>query len=109
VEVRVLEVGHDVKVLLPYGVLLIQNREKHDRQCGCSGEAVLTQGGEGDVRPHLDIGVGLAVDDGPRPWLCGVNGYRYANLTPVQAMGLGQSAAVDRCVPIIAKMEECVV
>jgi hypothetical protein len=30
-EVRALEVGHSLKTLLPYGVLLIPNREKRDR------------------------------------------------------------------------------
>jgi hypothetical protein len=30
-EVKALEVGHGLKTLLPYGVLLIPNREKHDR------------------------------------------------------------------------------
>jgi hypothetical protein len=41
VEVSALEVGHGLKVLLPYGVLLILNQEKRDRQCCCSDEAVL--------------------------------------------------------------------
>jgi hypothetical protein len=40
VEVRALEVGHGLKTLLPHGVLLIQNWEKRDRQCCCSGKAV---------------------------------------------------------------------
>jgi hypothetical protein len=31
VDVRALEVGHGLKTLLPYGVLLILNREKRDR------------------------------------------------------------------------------
>jgi hypothetical protein len=38
VEVRALEVGHGRKTLLPYGVLLIPDRKKGDRQCGGSGE-----------------------------------------------------------------------
>jgi hypothetical protein len=41
-EVRALEVRHGLKTLLPYGVLLIPNWEKRDRQCCSSGEAVLT-------------------------------------------------------------------
>jgi hypothetical protein len=49
-EVRALEVGHGLKMLLPYGVLLISNQEKHDRQYCSSCEAVLTQGGESHVR-----------------------------------------------------------
>jgi hypothetical protein len=40
VELRALEVRHSLKVLLPYGVLLIPNQEKRDRQCCSSGEAV---------------------------------------------------------------------
>jgi hypothetical protein len=31
VKVRALKVGHGLKVLLPYGVLLILNQEKRDR------------------------------------------------------------------------------
>jgi hypothetical protein len=62
--VRSLEVGHDLQTLFPYRVLLIPNREKRDRQCYNSGEAVLTQGGESDVRHHLNAGVGLVADDG---------------------------------------------
>jgi hypothetical protein len=69
VEVKTLEVGHGLKALLPYGVLLIPNRKKHDRQCCCSGEAVLAQGGEGVVRHHLNAGVELTADDGPRSQL----------------------------------------
>jgi hypothetical protein len=86
VEVRALEVGHGRKMLLPYGVLLIPNRKKRDRQCGGSGEVVLTQRGEGDVRHHLNAGVGLAVDDGSRPRPQRVEGYHHANLAPVQVM-----------------------
>jgi hypothetical protein len=46
VEVRALEVGHSRKTLLPYGVLLIPDQKKRDRQCGGSGAVVLTQRGE---------------------------------------------------------------
>jgi hypothetical protein len=109
VEVRALEVGHGHKTLLPYGVLLIPDRKKHDRQCGGSGEVVHTQRGEGDVRHHLNAGVGLAVDDGPRPRPRRVKGYRHTNLAPVQVVDPGQSAAVERSVSVVAKMDECVV
>jgi hypothetical protein len=109
VEVRALEVGHGLKVQLPYRVLLILNREKRDRQCCCSGDVVLAQGGEGDVCHHLNTSVRLAADDRPQPQLRGVEGYRHAILTPLQVMGLGQSAMVDRCVRIIAETEECIV
>jgi hypothetical protein len=85
-EVRALEVGHDLKTLLSYRVLLILNQEKHDRQCCSSGEAVLAQGGESDVRHQLNAGVGLTADDGPRPRLRGVEGYRHADLALVHAV-----------------------
>jgi hypothetical protein len=107
-EVRTLEVEYDLKVLLPYGVLLILNQEKHDRQCCSSGEAVLAQGGESNVCHHLNAGVRLAADDGPRPRLCGVKGYHHTDLAPIQAMGHGQSATVDQSIPVVAKMDECV-
>jgi hypothetical protein len=109
VEVRALDVGHSLKMLLPYGVLLILNWEKHDRQCYSSGEAVHTQGGESDVRHQLNASVELAADDGPRPWLRGVEGYRHTDLALVHAVGHGQSATVDRSVPVVAKMDECIV
>jgi hypothetical protein len=109
VEVRALEVGHDLKMLLSYGVLLIPNQEKRDRQCCNSGEAVLAQGGESDVCHQLNAGVGLATDDRPRPRLHGVEGYRHADLALVHAMSRGQSAMVDQSIPIVAKMDECIV
>jgi hypothetical protein len=65
VEVRALEVGHGLKTLLPYKVLLIPNREKRDRQCCSSGDALLAQGSESHVRHQLNSSVGLTVDDGP--------------------------------------------
>jgi hypothetical protein len=108
-EVTALEVGHGLKTLLPYRFLLIPNQEKRDRQCCSSSEAVLAQGGESQVRHQLNAGVRLDADDGPRPWLCGVEGYCHADLTLVHAMGRGQSATVDRSVPVVAKTDECVV
>jgi hypothetical protein len=108
-EARALKVGHGLKALLPYEVLLIPNREKRDRQCCSSGEVVLALRGESDVRHHLNANVGLAIDDGPQPRLRGVEEYRHADLTPVQAVGYGQPATVDQSVPVVAKMDECVV
>jgi hypothetical protein len=107
--VRALEVGHGLKTLLPYGVLLILNQKKRDRQCCGSGEVVLAQGGESDVRHQLNAGVKLAADDGPRPRLYGVEGYHHVDLTLVHAVGRRQSATVDRSVPVVAKTDECVV
>jgi hypothetical protein len=109
VEVRALEVGHGRKTLLPYCVLLIPDRKKRDRQCGGSGEVVLTQRGEGDVRHHLNASVGLAVDDGPRPRPRRVEGYRHTNLALVQVVDPGQSAVVDQSISVVAKMDKCVV
>jgi hypothetical protein len=88
-EVRALEVGHSLKMLLPYGVLLIPNQEKRDRQCCSNDKAVLAQGGESDVRHQLNAGVGLTADDGPRPRLRGVKGYHHADLALVHAVGHG--------------------
>jgi hypothetical protein len=73
-EVRALEVGHDLKMLLPYGVLLIPNREKCTRQCCSSGEVVLTQGGESNVCHQLNAGVELTADDGPDHGSMGLKG-----------------------------------
>jgi hypothetical protein len=109
VEVRYLEVRHSLKALLPYGVLLIPNREKHDRQCCSNGKAVLSQEGESDVLHQLNAGVRLAANDGPRPRLRGVKGYRHTDLTLVHAVGRGQSVTVDRSVPIVAKTDECII
>jgi hypothetical protein len=61
------------------------------------------------VRHHLNVGVGLIANDGPRPLLHGVEGYCHANLTPVQAVGHGQSTTVDRSIPVIAKTDKCVI
>jgi hypothetical protein len=102
-------VGHGHKMLLPYGVLLILNREKRDRQCCSSGEAVLSQGGESHVRHQLNTGVGLTTNDAPRPRLCGVEVHRHADLALVHAVGRGQSAMVDRSIPVVAKTDECVI
>jgi hypothetical protein len=109
VEVRALEVGHGLEGLLPYGVLLLPNQEKRDGQCGSSVEAVLAPGVKSKVRHHLNTTVRLAADDGPQPWLRKVKGYRHTNLTPVLVMDPRQSATVDRSVPVVAKMDECIV
>jgi hypothetical protein len=39
----------------------------------------------------------------------GVKGYHHADLPLVHAVGRGQSATVDRSVPVVAKMDECIV
>jgi hypothetical protein len=82
-EVRALEIRHSLKVLLPHGIFLILNREKHNRHHGGSGEATLIEGDECDVSRLLDCSVGLTADDGPCRWILLVEGYRHAGLTYV--------------------------
>jgi hypothetical protein len=89
--VRALAVGHSPKAVLPYGVLLIPNWEMCDWQCCCSSEAPLTQVSKSVVCHHLDSAVGLATNDGPRPWRCGDDGDRHVDLARVQAMGTSGS------------------
>jgi hypothetical protein len=108
-EVRAVKVRHSPKTLLPYGVVLIPNQEKHDRQCYSIGETVLAQRGESDVRHHLNSSVRLTANDGPRPWVRRVEEYRHANLAPVQVVKPGQSATVDRSVPVAAQTDECII
>jgi hypothetical protein len=103
-----MEVGA-LEALLPYGFLLIPNQEKRDRQFCSSDEVVLAQGGESNVHHHLNAGVRLATDDGPRPWVHRVEGYHHANLTLVLIVKPEQSAKVDQSVPVVAKMDECIV
>jgi hypothetical protein len=42
VEVRALGVGHGLKALLPYRILLVMDRKEHDWHRGGVGEAALT-------------------------------------------------------------------
>jgi hypothetical protein len=69
VEVRTLWVGHVLKTLPPHGLLLLVDREQHDRHRGRVVEAALTQGGEGDMCFLLDHLVQLNTDDSHSPWL----------------------------------------
>jgi hypothetical protein len=62
-----------------------------------------------DVCRLLDGSVGFAANDGTHPWLCRVEGSPHAGFAYVQAISHRLVAAVDRNVPIVAKMEECVV
>jgi hypothetical protein len=77
--------------------------------CHCSCEAVLAHGGEGDVRHHLNAGVGLTANDGPWRRVRGVKWYHHANHAPILLVNLGQSIMVDQSVPVITKADECVV
>jgi hypothetical protein len=51
----------------------------------------------------------LDPDDGCHPWLHRVEGYHHVDLTLVLAMGHRHATTVDRSVPVVAKLAECVV
>jgi hypothetical protein len=40
--------------------------------------------------------------------LHGVEGYRHAYLALIHVVGRGQSAIVDRRIPVVAKTDECI-
>jgi hypothetical protein len=108
-EVRALRVGHGLKTLLPHGILLVMNREERDWHRGSVGEAALTQESECDLCRLLDDLIQLDADDGYHPWLHQVVVYCHTDLAPVLTMDHRHVTAVDRNVPIIAELEECVV
>jgi hypothetical protein len=109
VEVGPLRVGHGLKALLPHRILLVADRKERDWHRGGVGEAGLTQGGECDLCCLLDGLIQLDPDDSCHPWLHWVEGYHHVDLTLVLAMGHRHAAAVDRSVPVIAELAECVV
>jgi hypothetical protein len=51
----------------------------------------------------------LDADDGHSPCIHWVEGYHHADLTPVLTMGHRHATTVDRNVPVVAEVEECVV
>jgi hypothetical protein len=109
VEVRALGVGHGHKMLLPHRTLLVTNRKECDWHRGSVGEAAITQGGKCDLCHLLDGLIQLDPDDGCHPWLHRVEGYHHVDLALVLAMGHRHATAVDRNVPIVAELAECVV
>jgi hypothetical protein len=109
VEVRALGVGHGLKTLLPHKILLVTNQKERDWHHGGVSEAALTQGGECDLCRLLDGLIQLNPDDGCHLWLHQVGGYHHIDLTLVLAMGHRHATAVDRNVPIVAELAECVV
>jgi hypothetical protein len=109
VKVGPLGVGHNLKVLLPHGILLVADQKEHDWHRGGVGEAVLTQGGECDLCRLLDGLIQLDPDDSCHPRLHWVEGYHHVDLALVLAMGPRHAAAVDRSVPIVVELAECVV
>jgi hypothetical protein len=108
-EVGPLGVGHGLKALLPHRILLVADRKEHDWHHGGVGEAGLTQGGECDLCRLLDGLIQLDPDDSCHPWLHRVEGYHHVDLTLVLAMGHRHAAAVDRSVPVVTELAECVV
>jgi hypothetical protein len=108
-EVRTLWIGHCLKTLLPHRILLLTNREECDRHHGGVVEAALTQRGENNVCYLLNSLVQLDADNGHSPWLRWAKGYRHTDITPVLTMGHRHVTTVDRNVPVIAEVEECVV
>jgi hypothetical protein len=109
VEVRALRVGHGLKMLLSHRILLVMNQKERDWHRGGVGEAALTQGGECNLCRLLDGLIQLDPDDGCHPWLRRVEGYHHVDLTLILAIGHRHATAVDRNVPVVAELAECVV
>jgi hypothetical protein len=109
VEVRPLRVGHDLKALLPHMILLVTDWKERDWHHAGVGEAALTQGGECDLCRLLDGLIQLNSDDSCHPRLRRVEGYHHVDLALVLAMGHRHATVVDRRVPIVAELAECVV
>jgi hypothetical protein len=108
-EVGPLGVGHDLKVLLSHGILLVAEQKECDWHRGGVGEAGLTQRGECDLCHLLDGLIQLDPDDSCHPRLHQVEGYHHVDLTLVLAMGHTHAATVDWSVPVVAELAECVV
>jgi hypothetical protein len=108
-EVGPLGVGHGLKALLPHRILLVTDRKECDWNRGGVGEAALTQGGECDLCRLLDGLIQLDPDDSCHPRLRRVEGYHHVDLALVLAMGHRHATTVDRSVPVVAKLAECIV
>jgi hypothetical protein len=109
VEVGALEVGHSLKALLPHRILLVADQKEHNWHHGGVDEAGLTQGGECDLCRLLDGLIQLDPNDSCHPRLHQVEGYHHVDLALVLAMGHRHAVVVDRSVPIVAELAECVV
>jgi hypothetical protein len=109
VEVGPLGVGHTLKALLPHGILLVVDRKERDWHRGGVGETGLTQGGECDLCRLLNGLIQFDPDDSCHPRLHRVEGYHHVDLTLVLAMGHRHAATVDRSVPVVAELAECIV
>jgi hypothetical protein len=109
VEVRPLGVGHGLKALLPHMILLVMDQKERDWHRGGVSEAGLTQEGECDLCRLLDGLIQLDPDDSCHPWLYRVEGYHHIDLALVLAMGHRHATAVDRSIPVVAELAECIV
>jgi hypothetical protein len=109
VEVRPIGVGHGLKTLLPHMILLITDRKERDWHRGGVGEAALTQGGECDLCRLLDGLIQLDPNDSCHLRLRRVEGYHHVDLALVLAMAHRHTTAVDRSVPVVAELAECIV
>jgi hypothetical protein len=108
-EVGPLGVGHGLKALLPHMILLVMDQKERDWHHGGVGEAGLTQEGECDLCRLLDGLIQLDLDDSCHPRLRQVEGYHHVSLALVLAMGHRHAAVVDRSVPVVAELAECIV
>jgi hypothetical protein len=108
-EVRALGVGHGLKTLLPHRILLVTNQKERDWHRGGVGEVALTQGGECDLCRLLNGLIQLDPDDSCHPQLRRVEGYHHVDHALVLAMGHRHATTVDRNVPVIALLAECIV
>ncbi len=108
-EVRALGVGHNLQTLLPHRILLVTDQKEDNWHRDGVGEAALTQGGECDLCRLLDSLIQLDPDDGCHPRLRRVEWYHHVDLTLVLAMGHRHETAVDRSVPVVAELAECVI
>jgi hypothetical protein len=104
-----LGVGHGLKALLPHRIHLVADRKERDWHRSGVSEAGLTQGDECDLCCLLDDLIQLDPDDSCHPQLHQVEGYHHVDLALVLAMGHRHAAAVNRSVPVVAELAECVV
>jgi hypothetical protein len=109
VEVRALGVGHGLKALHPHMILLVTDQKERSWHHGGVGKAALTQGGECDLCRLLNGLIQLDPDYGCHSWLRQVEGYHHVDLALVLTMRYRHATAVDRRVPVVAELAECVV
>jgi hypothetical protein len=91
IEVGALEVRHGLKVLLPHGIFLILNKERHDRHYYSSSEAVLT---------HKEVSamcaVSLMVVSGSLPMMVPIHGSVGLRDIVTLVSHMSRPSAIDR-------------